>query len=294
MMKIYQQNLYDKLNECFREHPYYKLCQTVFEVFLESCPTMVVTHEQLFVDASMTLDRILLNGDKLAERCHHLWTEKYNQYRKQDQTAGDKDDTKAEVATLFYMVMFGVTAVNHSHYRGTLQRTLHDSICKFYGTKECLDIEQKLQDPVNLHTDEMMDWMTEYFASKHSLTKEFDALNDEETEKEANTEQEAHGARKTTFADFIINNAEADKVVSIIKKNNMPNSPQKTALLIIGGIEAGKIQQDVSAPSIEKEFGVKATSIKPYFTKYKKYKDGQNTYYSEDKLKPFKTLFCEK
>jgi hypothetical protein len=73
---------------------------------------MVITPEQLFIDAAQTLDSILITGDKLAERCHSLWTEKYNQYREQDQGAGDKNDTMAEVAMLFYMVMYMMRHVN--------------------------------------------------------------------------------------------------------------------------------------------------------------------------------------
>lgn len=171
MVKRYQQNQWNKLKEHFHDHPYYKLCKTVFDEFQKLCPTMVMTPEQLFVDAAQTLDSILITDDKFAERCLSLWTEKYNQYREQDQGRGDKSDTMAEVAMLFYMVMYGLTTVNHSHYRGTLQRTLHDCICKFYGIKECLNIEQKLREPVNQHTAEMMEWMDNYFVSIQSMTK---------------------------------------------------------------------------------------------------------------------------
>lgn len=105
MAKIYQQNQWNKVKEHFREHPYYKFCKTVFDELQKLCPTMVMTPEQLFVDASLTLDSILQTGDKSAEQCHSLWTEKYNQYREQDQMTGSPEDTKAEVAMLFYMLI---------------------------------------------------------------------------------------------------------------------------------------------------------------------------------------------
>lgn len=176
MMMRYQQNQWNKLKEHFHDHPYYKLCKTVFDEFQKLCPTMVITPEKLFIDAAQTLDSILITGDKFAERCHSLWTEKYNQYREQDQGTGDKNDTMAEVAMLFYMVMYGVATVNHSHYRGTLQRTLHKCIHDFYGNEKCRNIEQKLHEPVNQHTAEMMEWMEEYFVSVHSMTKEIDMI----------------------------------------------------------------------------------------------------------------------
>lgn len=176
MTKKYQQNQWNKVKEHFREHPYYKLCKTVYSEFQNLYSTMVINPEQLFVDASLTLDSILQEGDRLAERCQNLWTEKYSQYRKQDGISCDKNDTKAEVAMLFYMVMYGLTTINNSHYCGTLQRTLHECIHKLYGNENCKTIEQNLCEPVNQHTDEMMAWMAEYFVSTQSLTKEIDLI----------------------------------------------------------------------------------------------------------------------
>lgn len=72
--------------------------------------------------------------------------------------------------------MYGITTVNHSHYRGTLQRTLHKFIHDFYGNENCRNIEQKLHEPVNQHTAEMMEWMEEYFVSVHSMTKEIEGV----------------------------------------------------------------------------------------------------------------------
>ena len=177
MMKRYQQNQELKIKEQFRELPLYKLCKTVFKTFQEECPTMVMTPEKLFVDATQTLDRILSDGDISTEMCQDMWTEKYTQYREYDEKVGGKEDaTKTEVAVLFYVIMLALQTVNHSHYRGTLQRTLHDCICKFYGIKECLNLERKLRESANQHTSEMMEWMREYFMSEKSVTKEIDEI----------------------------------------------------------------------------------------------------------------------
>ena len=175
-MKRFPQNQCTKLKEHFREHPYYKLCKTVFNIFQVLHPTMVMTPEQLFVDASQVLDNILITRDLLCDQCQNLWTDKYNEYREQDGNAGDKDDTKTEVAMLFYMVMYGLTTVKQSHFCGKLTRILHESIHKFYGRKDCFNIERKLHEHVNQHSDEMREWMEDYFKSKESLTIEIDLL----------------------------------------------------------------------------------------------------------------------
>lgn len=176
MAQGYRQNQWNRLREHFHEHPYYKLCRTVYGVFQKSCPTMVMTPEQLFVDAAHTLDGILQTGDVSAERCHDLWTDTYNTYCMQDGKVCDTTDIKAMVAMLFYVVMYGLATVGHSHYSGTLQRVLHKSIHTFYGKDECLQAEQALREPVGRHTAEMLGWMEGYFVSKDSLTKEIDVV----------------------------------------------------------------------------------------------------------------------
>lgn len=175
-MKRFQPSQCNKIKEHFAEQPYYKLCKSVFEVFQEACPTMVMTPEQLFADAIRTLDSILATGDASTNDCKSLWTSTYNEYREQVGTASDKEDTKTEVAMLFYMVMYGVMAVNNSHYRGTLQRTLHEAICKFYGREKCLALEAKLRKAVNTHTQNVLEWMAAYFTCTESLSKEIDSV----------------------------------------------------------------------------------------------------------------------
>ena len=139
-----------------------------------------MTPEQLFVDAAQTLDRILCDGDISTEMCQDMWIGKFTQYRESDEKVGGKEDaTKTEVAVLFYAIMYALQTVNHSHFRGTLQKTLHDSIFKLYyggDIKRCLSVEQKLREPVNQHTIEMMKWMEVYFPSTESLTKEIELL----------------------------------------------------------------------------------------------------------------------
>lgn len=294
MMMRYQQNQWNKLKEHFHDHPYYKLCKTVFDEFQKLCPTMVITPEKLFIDAAQTLDSILITSDKFAERCHSLWTEKYNQYREHDQGTGDKNDTMAEVAMLFYMVMYGITTVNHSHYRGTLQRTLHKCIHDFYGNENCRNIEQKLRDPVNQHTSEMMEWMEEYFNSKDSLTNEIDdVLADEGGEDSGNSTGSCGkpGAKAKSFRDFIINQDEADKVIDIIRQNILKDNAQQAALLIVGAIEAEKVSAKVTAPSISREFGVNENSIKPHLTKYRNSKNSKQPYFEDSELKSYIALF---
>lgn len=101
------------------------------------------------------------------------------------------------------------------------------------------------------------------------------------------------GAKETKFADYVIDKAEADNVILTIKQKSNISDAKQTALVIIGGIEAGKIRRDVTAPCIEREFGVNGSAVKPHLTKYRAYKNGQNNSFSEEELKPFKDLFTE-
>lgn len=94
------------------------------------------------------------------------------------------------------------------------------------------------------------------------------------------------GRTAKEFEDFIVNSDEAENVLAIITKNIKPTNPAQAAFLICGAIEAGKLSRDVTAPSIERKFGVLAASIKPHL---RKYRDGG--YYKDKELKPYKDLF---
>lgn len=295
MTRRYQPNQWNKLKNHFQKHPYYKLCKTVFDIFLAEHSTIVMTREQMFIEAAQTLDDLLQTGDFSTERCQDLWNEKFSLYQNQLAIAGERDDTKIEVTMLFYMVMYGLTTVNHSHYRGTLQRTLHDCICKFYGIKECLNIEQKLREPVNQHTVEMMEWMRDYLNCKESLTNEIDDVladeGDEDSGNSTGSKSGKPGAKAKSFREFIVNQVETDKVIDIIRQNILKDNPQQAALLIVGAIEAGKISSKVSAPSISKEFSVNENSIKPHLTKYRNSKNSKQPYFEDSELKSYIALF---
>lgn len=96
------------------------------------------------------------------------------------------------------------------------------------------------------------------------------------------------GMRETRFSDFIINSDEAEWIIGILNKHIVKDSPRQAALCVMGGIEAGKISRDVTAPSIEREFGVNANSLKRHLTKYKS--PGGRKWYESD-LNSYKTIF---
>ncbi|MEE1382708.1 MAG: hypothetical protein U0K32_02720 [Segatella copri] len=175
MTKRFQQNQRDKLKEHFRNHIFYRLCREVRDVFLQQYPAIIISTENLFVDAAKELDIILSDGDIDAVYCKDMWTNSLAIYREQDNTLAEVATSQAEVAMLLYTIMFGINAVNHSHYRGKLQRTLHESIHKMWkcnNQSASTAIEIKLKESVNQYTEEMMGWMKEYFVSQSNLTEE--------------------------------------------------------------------------------------------------------------------------
>lgn len=101
------------------------------------------------------------------------------------------------------------------------------------------------------------------------------------------------GRKETSFKDFVVNTDECNNIITLIKKHINIDEPKQVAFVIMGGIEAGKIRQDVTAPSIEKEFGVNGNSIKPHLGKYKTTRGKLSPHFSEEELKPYKELFLE-
>ncbi len=130
---------------------------------------------------------------------------------------------------------------------------------------------------------------------RHNIPWYNNLIKDLETEKanETNTVQRKPGANEMKFEDFVINETEAEKVKNIIKQHIKKSAPKQVALVIIGGIEAGKIRMDITSTSIKKEFGVNGNSVKPHLTKYRQYKNKLNNSFSEEELKPFKELFID-
>ncbi len=102
------------------------------------------------------------------------------------------------------------------------------------------------------------------------------------------------GAKPTNFKDYIVRKEDTDKVMGILNNNINKNSPKLSALVIIGGIEAGIISPEVTAPSIKREFGVNEHSIKPYLTKYRTTRDNKKPCFPEEVIKPYKDLFIVK
>jgi hypothetical protein len=137
---------------------------------------MVTTPEQLFSDVSQDLDRILTKGDPDAEYCQDLWNNKYREYRLLDGSACNENDTKAEVAMLFYALMYGLAAVGNSHYSGKLIRTLLEKIHRSYGQEECLLMETLMSKKVRSLSMPMQEWMSSYFVSGKSITKEIETI----------------------------------------------------------------------------------------------------------------------
>jgi len=128
--------------------------------------------EDLFAEAVLLLDKILMEPSAAVSICGDLWNDTFVEYRGYDGNVGT-DDTQAEVAMLFYALMLPLAIAPHSHYRKTA-RLLHGCIHRYY-TEGCKSIEQRLLDECKKHNDEMADWMNGYFVSPESLTSLLEA-----------------------------------------------------------------------------------------------------------------------
>lgn len=98
------------------------------------------------------------------------------------------------------------------------------------------------------------------------------------------------GAKDTYFSDFIINDGEADWMIDFLKNRIDKDKPKLAAYWVMAAIEAGKISSAVTAPCIEREFGVKAASMKDYL---RKYRDEKTRKQYKDDLKPYVSYLKE-
>ena len=264
-----------RVSEQYAENELYKaICQIGRQLEAE-LTEFGLCSEECIVETLELLTVIADKGVDILSEMEDIWLCKHNEYKRFDRNVDEKEICKV-VGIVFGFAILALGSSSHHFYKFTLTQQLMHIIAnhKVDGWSPMLNKIFSIPIPDG--------W--------------FDTLIYEEPEigRETGTERGEHGAKITKFKDFIINNTEINKVISVIKQNINRNSPKQTALVIIGGIEAGKIRQDVSAPSIEKEFGVKGNSIKPHLTKYRAYKNGQNNSFSEEELKPYKNFFCEK
>mgnify|MGYP003195544499 FL=1 len=167
-----------KLRERFRDHVYYKVCRKTHDAFLSQYPSIILSAEELFKDAATTLDKLLTEGDLTTEMCADLWSDTLADYRMEEEGLTDLATSGSEVAMLFYAVIFGLQAVNYSHYRSKLQKTLLDSLhTKWFSHNQSKAKEVEiLLNEVNSHSSDMLAWMEEYFYSADSLTEEIEGI----------------------------------------------------------------------------------------------------------------------
>lgn len=179
MAKRLKENQINILKNHFCDYVYYNICKSVYEIFRQHNPLIIMSKEDLFVDASRVLDDILISGDLDADKCKELWSDTFRRYREFDAYTISEEVSQAEVAMLCYAVMFGLQAVPISHYRRTLQHTLHRNVHQMWdkaSATNCNAVEAELKESINQYTTECFSWMKEYFESSESLTQEIESV----------------------------------------------------------------------------------------------------------------------
>ena len=270
MNQRFQNEEIKRVSDQYAENEFYKAICTIGTQLENELKEFGLCPEECFVEALELLTEIAEKGEDIIPEADNLWLRKENEYRRFDRHVNDEEITKA-VGIVFGFSILALGSSNVWFYKHELVVELLAVALmhNWQGWAKTMGMIFNLHLPAG--------WFDNF-------------INDdnEEAKKDSATERAEPGAKTRSFSDFIINSSEAEGVISIVKKNASSGIAQQAAFVIIGGIEAGKISCNVSAPSIEREFGVKANSIKPYLTKYK-----SGGFYSEKELKPYKDLFCK-
>lgn len=101
------------------------------------------------------------------------------------------------------------------------------------------------------------------------------------------------GAKKTAFIDFVegIDDEDCENMIETLHKYIDNKQPAQAALIIAAAIEADWISIKVTAPSIEREFGISEASIKRHLSKYRARRDERTPYYTRKELQPYIDIF---
>ena len=265
MNQRFQNEEIKRVSEQYAQNELYKaICQIGGQLEAE-LTEFGLCSEECVVETLALLTIIAEKGKDVLPELDNIWLRMHNEYKRFDRQVGDEEIRKA-VGIVFGFTILALATSSHHFYKFKLTRQLLQTIVshKFEDWSTTIDKIFSLPLPLG--------W--------------FDSFIYVESEEEAGTERREPGAKATKFTDFIINSSESEEVISVVRENIRSGTPQQTAFVIIGGIEAGKISRNVSTPSIEREFKVNANSIKPYLTKYKR-----GNVYKERELEPYKKLF---
>ena len=150
-------------------HVLYKLSRAVRNVFQEAHPEVTISVEQLFADAVEWLDELLSQGGRGLECCDDLWNDVLAMYRERDGQREGLEESKVKTTMVFYLLMYCLQSAGHAYYRGSLFTKLFFIIHSRWDHVRCQQMEQRLAPEVDSLSEELRQWMQEYFASDCSL-----------------------------------------------------------------------------------------------------------------------------
>ncbi len=153
----------------YAEHVLYKLSRAVRNVFQEAHPEVTISVEQLFADAVEWLDELLSQGGRGLECCDDLWNDVLAMYRERDGQREGLEESKVKTTMVFYLLMYCLQSAGHAYYRGSLFTKLFFIIHSRWDHVRCQQMEQRLAPEVDSLSEELRQWMQEYFASDCSL-----------------------------------------------------------------------------------------------------------------------------
>ena len=262
------------VSEQYAENMLYKAVCTIGLQLENEMKEFGLCQEECFIETIELLSVIAEKGVDILPELDNIWLRKENEYRRYDRHVNE-DEIRKAVGIVFGFAVIAIDSSTNRFYRYKLTEQLAHTVAnhKFAGWQTTLGKIFSIPLPDG--------WFDTFINEEPNI------------EKVTCTERGEFGAKETKFIDYIVDKEKADQVISIIKQKININDAKQTALVIIGGIEAGKINQAVSAPSIEREFGAKGNSVKPHLTSYRSYKIGKSNYFSKDELKPYKDLFGE-
>lgn len=175
----------------YAEHVLYKLSRAVRNVFQEAHPEVTISVEQLFADAVEWLDELLSQGGRGLECCDDLWNDVLAMYRERDGQREGLEESKVKTTMVFYLLMYCLQSAGHAYYRGSLFTKLFFIIHSRWDHVRCQQMEQRLAPEVDSLSEELRQWMQEYFASDCSL------IFDDDEERCTDGQPSADGTRSS-------------------------------------------------------------------------------------------------
>lgn len=149
----------------YKSHVLFRLCRKVRDKFQNLHPAVIISVEELFVDAAHWIDNLLGAEDETLDLCSDLWNDLLEMYRQRDRKTEVMKNSMVKVAMQFYLLLYCLKSAPPAPYRSLLLKELSRIIGLRWKQWHSEPFKSQLEEDTAPLAEEMERWMAAYVVS---------------------------------------------------------------------------------------------------------------------------------